>query len=295
MTLDNSTTWGIGGDRVLDLRTPVVMAILNVTPDSFSDGGELATIDAVVRRAAAALDEGAHILDIGGESTRPGAERVDAEEQIRRVVSAVDAIVRTRNDVIISVDTTLARVARAAIDAGAVIVNDVSAGTEDDALIPLVIERGVGYVAMHRHTTPDKDSYSDAYTAPPIERDLVENVADFLRERLDSFERAGGSPECVLLDPGLGFGKSVEQNLELIRRTPDLLNLGRPVLSGLSRKSFVGRVSLERDSQPTERLPGTVALTALHRAAGASVFRVHDVAPAVQALRSADALARTGL
>ncbi|MEL6497015.1 MAG: dihydropteroate synthase [Planctomycetota bacterium] len=296
MNSDMSTTWRIGGDRVLDLRTPAVMAILNVTPDSFSDGGELSTIDAVVRRATAAIDDGAHILDIGGESTRPGAGRVDAEEQIRRVVPAVEAILGKRCDAIISVDTTLAQVAAAAIDAGAAIVNDVSMAQDDLALMDVVAQHQVGYVLMHRVLPPNKDKYSDQYDAPIVEADILNEVSIDLVATCKVLEHVGINRERIVFDPGLGFGKTVEQNLELIRRTPELTELGgRPVLSGLSRKSFVGRVSLERDSQPTERSAGTTALTALHRAAGASVFRVHDVAPAVQALRSADALARTDL
>ncbi len=293
MASSDITTWRVAGGRSLDLRRPAVMAILNVTPDSFSDGGELATSEAVVRRAARALEEGADILDIGGESTRPGADRVDAAEQIRRVVPAIEAILRGLGGAVVSVDTTLAEVAEAAIGAGAAIVNDVSGGSDDRAMHPLVARSGAGYIAMHRVLPPSRDSYSDRYSDAPIKQVVTDLVAGWMRSTLEACEQAGIDPACVVLDPGLGFGKTVEQNLELIRGTPTLCSVGRPILSGLSRKSFVGRVCLERDSEPGERGAGTVALTALHRAAGASVFRVHEVSPAVQAIRAADALART--
>lgn len=272
------------------------MAILNVTPDSFADGGKLADVGSVVDAARAAAEAGADLLDIGGESTRPGAQRVDVDEQIRRVVPAVRAIRDAGLTLPISIDTTRSGVAEAALDAGADAINDVAAGTEDASMLALACERGCGLVLMHRATTPERDRYSDAYDRDPTyERGVVGAVSDFLGERLDAAIGAGVSPERVLLDPGLGFGKSVEQNLELIRGTEALLKLGRPVLSALSRKSFVGRVSLGRDSDPSERLAGTLALTALHLQAGARVFRVHDVAPAAEALQAAWAVRGSGL
>ncbi|MEO0632063.1 MAG: dihydropteroate synthase [Planctomycetota bacterium] len=176
------------------------------------------------------------------------------------------------------------------MQAGATIVNDVSGGSEDRGMLPLVAQLGVGYIAMHRVLPPDKDSYSDAYTVAPIELDVTSVVLGWMRRTLETCEDAGIAPDRIVLDPGLGFGKTVEQNIELIRNTPTLCKIGRPVLSGASRKSFVGRVTLGRDSEPHERGAGTVAFTALHRSAGASVFRVHDVAPAVEAIKAADAL-----
>lgn len=287
-------SWRIGGNRTIPTRHAVLMAILNLTPDSFSDGGHLCTPDDAVRAAALALHEGALILDLGGESTRPGAEPVPAEEQIRRVAPAVSAVARALPDAIISVDTTLAEVARAAIHAGAAIINDVSGGTHDPAMLPLAAETRVGLVLMHRRVEPRFDRYSDDYEQPPVEGDIVACVRDALRERLQAALTAGVDPEAVVLDPGLGFGKDVGQNLELIRRTGELAALGRPVLSGLSRKSFVGRVSLGRDSEPSERLAGTLALSAAHRLAGASVFRVHDVAPHERALWAIDTMQGLG-
>lgn len=271
------------------------MAVLNVTPDSFSDGGRFGSHLHAAETACAMLDAGAAIIDVGGESTRPGADRVPAAEQVRRVVPVIAEVLSRRPDAIVSIDTTLAEVAGAAIDAGAAIVNDVSAGSDDAALVPLVVARRVGIVIMHRVTTPDRDSYSDAYDTAPMAGDIVEQVLASLRAQMRAFVSSGGEPNAAVLDPGLGFGKTVEQNIDLIRRTTELLALGRPILSGLSRKSFVGRVSLERDSEPAERGPGTAAFTALHRAAGASIFRVHDVSATIQALRAADAIARTAL
>ncbi|MEM9166749.1 MAG: dihydropteroate synthase [Planctomycetota bacterium] len=288
-------TWVIAGGRELDLSQPVVMAVLNVTPDSFSDGrGELPTTQAVLDRAAAAIADGAALLDVGGESTRPGAERIDADEQIRRVIPAVRALAARWPDVPISIDTTVARVAEAAVAAGAAIVNDVSGGREDPAMLRTIATLGVGCILMHRERPPDQDRYSDRYSdgnnAPPVAGDIVEHV----RAELHRIDRAAGAAGvdrlAVVLDPGLGFGKTVEQNLELIRRTGELRLLGRPILSGASRKSFLGRAGLERDSDPSERLGASVAATVLHYRTGARLFRVHDVAAHAQALRLAHQL-----
>lgn len=296
MVADSSTTWLIGGGRAFDLRTPAVMAILNVTPDSFSDGGQLSSIDDVVRRATTALEEGADILDVGGESTRPGAEPVGAVEQIRRVVPAIEAILNEHPWAVVSVDTTLAEVAGAAISAGAAIVNDVSACEDDINMRPVIADRKVGCVLMHRVRRPNRDTYSDRYDRPLIGTDPLFRVRWDLHGLFEAAIDTGVTREHIVVDPGLGFGKTVEQNLELIRRTDELrAAFDRPVLSGLSRKSFVGRATLRRDSDPWEREAGSVALTALHRTAGASVFRVHDVPQAVQALRAADALHQTAL
>lgn len=288
----DADTWMLGGGRELDLSRPRVMAILNVTPDSFSDGGELDSVEAVLERAAAAVAGGASVLDVGGESTRPGAQRIDADEQIRRVVPAVRAIAARWPDIPISVDTTLARVAEAAVEAGAAIVNDVSGGTEDPAMLDTVSRLGVGCILMHRERPPDEDRYSDRYDAPPIVGDIVEHVRNALKSLVGAAGEAGIDQARIVLDPGLGFGKTVEQNLELIRRTPELRGLGRPILSGASRKSFLGRAGLGRDSSPAERLGASVAATLLHAQAGARLFRVHDPAEHAQALRLWSAIGR---
>lgn len=279
--------WEPARDRPMTLDRPRIMAILNVTPDSFSDGGQLATPALVAERARRAIDEGADLLDIGGESTRPGARRVPADEQIARVVPSVAAIRDAGINAPISVDTTLAPVARAAIDAGADAINDVSAGTEDESMLALAAEKACGLVLMHRLRAPDQDSFSDRYERPPAYDDVVTDVRDALAERLRAALGAGVDAGRVVLDPGLGFGKSVEQNLELIEGTGELLTLGRPVLSALSLKSFVGRVSLGRDSTPGERLSGSLALSVRHLARGARIFRVHHVAPHREALDAA--------
>lgn len=281
----NTHLWQIGHGKSIDLAAPCVVAILNITPDSFADGGKLDSPQAAAKHAMQCVRQGASVLDIGGESTRPGAERVDAQEQIQRVVPVIKAIRDCLPAIAISVDTTLAEVAKRAIEAGANTINDVSAGEEDESMLRLAAETGSGLVLMHRLRPSGSDSYSDAYAAAPQYTDVVSEVRAYLATRLDAAVQAGVSREAVVLDPGLGFGKSVEQNLELIRRTQELCEFGRPVMSAASRKSFVGRVSLGRESEPSERLAGSVAVTLLHAIAGARLFRVHDPAPHAEALR----------
>lgn len=281
--------WRVSALRAVDLDRPRVMAIINVTPDSFYDGGAHLDPHTAADAAARFVDEGADLLDVGGESTRPGSSRVDADEQIRRVVPVIEAI-RTRDQSTpITIDTTRAGVAARALDAGADGVNDVSAGEEDPEMLPLVATRGAGIILMHRLTTPDRDAYSDAYEAEPNYDDVVSTVAGYLQSRADAARRAGIEHDAIVLDPGLGFGKSVEQNLDLIRRTGELTTLGYPILSGLSRKSFVGRVALG-PSAASERLSATLGASVRHLASGAHVFRVHDVAAHVSALRLAWAI-----
>jgi dihydropteroate synthase len=282
--------WKVGSAKSIALDRPRLIAVLNLTPDSFYDGGRLPTVEAALRAAERALEEGADALDLGGESTRPGAAPVTADEQARRVIPVVEAI-RSRAgplaQVPISVDTRLASVARAALDAGADIINDVSAGRDDPAMLPLAAERRTGLVLMHRLRSPSEDSYSDRYQRPPLYDDVVAEVAAFLRDRAAAAVAAGIAPERTVLDPGLGFGKTVAQNLELVRRTPELAALGFPILSALSRKSFVARAAGMADSTPGQRLEPTLALSVAHLAAGARLFRIHDVAPHARALAAA--------
>lgn len=275
--------------RALTLDRPRVMAILNLTPDSFYDGGSLPTIDTALAAATHAVNAGADLLDVGGESTRPGAQRINVEDQIARVIPAIRAI-RGRLNIPISIDTTLSAVASAAIDAGADIINDVSAGTEDPAMLPLAARTRAGLILMHRLAPPGSDSYSDRYTAPPTYTDVVLEVRTFLEARAAAAIAAGTPRESIVLDPGLGFGKTVEQNLDLIRRTPELAATGFPVLSALSRKSFVGRAAGLAESTPAQRLAPTLALSLAHRAAGAAIFRVHDAPEHIQAFRAFAAL-----
>lgn len=276
------------------------MGIINATPDSFHAGSRAETAEAGLAMARRAADEGADILDIGGESTRPGAARVGAQEQLDRVLPIIGAIRGAGgalSQIPISVDTTLARVAEAAVGEGADAINDVSGATEQPrALLALAASTGAGLVLMHRARPPELDRYSDRYSRPPMEGDVVGQVADALRGRARDAEHAGVAREAILLDPGLGFGKTVGQNLDLVRGTQRLVALGYPVLSAASRKSFVGRVSRPEHDQtdPSDRLPGSLAFSVAHLAAGARIFRVHDVAPQREALFAAWAIGGWG-
>ncbi|MBX3402899.1 MAG: dihydropteroate synthase [Phycisphaeraceae bacterium] len=285
-------SWQIGHGKSVGIDRPAVFAILNVTPDSFSDGGELPTPAAAAAAAERAIEAGAVGVDVGGESTRPGAEPVGVEEQIRRVVPAIEAIRRAIGVMAaVSVDTTSAAVAAAAIDAGADIINDVSAGRDDEGMLPLAAARGVGLILMHRLAPPRQDRYSDQYDAPPdyaAEGGVVQAVRAFLAQRVADAQAAGVVRQRIVIDPGLGFGKTVEQNLGLIAGTPELAGMGLPVLSALSRKSFTARAAgLGSETPPRERLAATIGLSVAHLTAGARVFRVHDVCEHVQALGAA--------
>lgn len=291
--------WGARGAFTLD--APRVVAIINATPDSFYAGSRASGPDAALHAAAEAAQAGADMLDIGGESTRPGAERIPEHEQIRRVVPLIralrDAGDQRLSEIPLSIDTTLPGVARAALDAGADAINDVSAGLEGGPeMLRLAAERGAGLILMHRLAPPDRDSFSDRYERPPAYADVVLAVRDALLKRARAAEAAGVDRDRILLDPGLGFGKSVEQNLDLVARTGELVAAGYPVLSAASRKSFVGRVSLpEREqSAPEDRLPGSLAFSVTHLLAGAKIFRVHDPGPHRAALLAAWAILRRG-
>jgi dihydropteroate synthase len=263
------------------------MGIVNVTPDSFSDGGLFLHADAAVAHAHALADEGADILDVGGESTRPGAEPVCAEEELRRVLPVLERIaeedwaparpVRPR----ISIDTSKASVARAALEAGASLVNDVSAFRADPEIAGVVAQGGAECCLMHMRGEPRTMQEDPRY------EDVVDEVKAFLHERLAFAVREGVSERRVLLDPGIGFGKTVEHNLELLRRLDELLTLGRPIVIGTSRKSFLARIA--PDASVPARLAGTIATNVLAFERGASVFRVHDVAPLREALALAAA------
>jgi dihydropteroate synthase len=284
--------WQIGSGKSVSLERPAVFAILNITPDSFSDGGELPTPGAAAVAAERALVAGAVGLDVGGESTRPGADPVSADEQIRRVVPAIVAIRRAVGAAVaVSVDTRLSAVAAAAIDAGADIINDVSAGRDDEGMLPLAAARGVGLIVMHRLAPPRQDRYSDRYDSPPdyaASGGVVRAVGVFLAARVEAAQAAGVARGKIVIDPGLGFGKSVDQNLELIAGTPELAAMGLPVMSALSRKSFTARAAgLSPETPPRQRLAATLGLSVAHLAAGARVFRVHDVAEHVEALNAA--------
>ncbi len=281
-------SWILSSTRSLSLDRPRIVAILNLTPDSFHDGGLITSAQDALAAARRAVDGGADVLDLGGESTRPGAPAVPAQTQLSRLLPAIAAI-RSELDTPITIDTTSAEVARACLGAGADAVNDTSAGRDDPDMLPLIAGGRRGVILMHRLRKPALDSYSDQYTQAPNYVDVVAHVREFLSVRAAAAISAGVSRESVVLDPGLGFGKTVEQNLELIRRTREFTELGFPVLSGLSRKSFVGRAQGLEESTPAQRLPGTIALSVAHYHAGARLFRVHDVAPIAQALHAAAA------
>ncbi|MHC5005365.1 MAG: dihydropteroate synthase [Planctomycetota bacterium] len=244
-----------------------------------------------VEHAMRLVEAGADVIDVGGESTRPGAERVDPDEQIGRTAPVIEAV-RRRTDVAISIDTTRAAVAAAALDAGAEIVNDVSAAREDPDLTGLVARRGCGLILMHRAAPPEQDSYSDRYDRPPEYADVTGEVAAFLADRLAAVVTTGVAPDRVALDPGLGFGKTVEQNYRLIAETGRLLDLGRPLLSAASRKSFIGaRAGV---AEPDRRDAASVAVSVAHWLAGVRLFRVHDVAMHREALLVAAAIGEIG-
>lgn len=266
--------------RRLVLDPPLVMGVLNVTPDSFSDGGRYLDPDAAVRHALEMADEGADIIDIGAESSRPGAQPVSESEELRRLIPVVREVCR-RVAVPVSVDTTKAGVARAALDAGAAIVNDISACQADPAMLPVVADAGAGLVLMHMQGTPQTMQRAPHY------RSVVDEVREFLRERLQIAVRAGVAAEQILLDPGIGFGKNLEHNLALLARLDALHSLGRPILVGVSRKSFIGEV-LGRGLD--DRLMGTAAAVAAAVSRGARVVRVHDVKAMRDVVRMTDAI-----
>lgn len=270
------------------------MAIINATPDSFYAGSRITGVQAGLELGSRAINVGADMLDIGGESTRPGAERVNAREQIGRVVPLIKALRSAGREIPISVDTTLSEVAAAAINAGADAINDVSGGTESPDMLDLAASTGAGLILMHREVTPERDRYSDQLAAEGYGPAAFERVAGFLQAAIARAIAAGVEPTKLLVDPGLGFGKSVPQNVELIARSGELARLGFPVLAAASRKSFVGRLSMGRDSTPDERLPGTLAISVLQLSFGLRVFRVHDVAAHRQALDMAWAIVADG-
>jgi dihydropteroate synthase len=252
-----------------------VMGIVNVTPDSFSDGGRFLECEAAVEHGNRLAAEGAAILDVGGESTRPGAAPVGVDEELRRVLPVVEQLSHSGHRV--SIDTTKYEVARAAIDAGAVIVNDVSAFRFAPGLAGVVADSNVHCCLMHMLGEPRTMQEDPRYD------DVVSDVRAFLEERLAFAVSEGVAEDRVWLDPGIGFGKTVQHNLELLRRLDEIVAIGRPVVIGTSRKSFLGKVAGERPED--ERLPGTIATNVLALERGATIFRVHDVGPVVDALR----------
>jgi len=267
----------------LPQRHPLVMGILNVTPDSFSDGGRYGNIDAAVTHAMEMAAAQADIIDIGGESTRPNATRIDAIEQIRRIVPVLNAL-QGRLEITISVDTTSAAVVASAVDAGALIINDISAGQEDPGMFSLAARRQLPMILMHMQGQPATMQHNPTY------HDVVQEVSDFLRQRLQAAQDAGVDPCNLMLDPGIGFGKTTDHNLILLRHLPELRRLGHPLVLGPSRKRFIERISGE--TAISGRPWGTAASVAWCAANGADIMRVHDVEPMVKVVRTICAIGR---
>ena len=276
--------WRAGHFEFRFPRPTLVMGIVNVTPDSFSDGGRFLAADAAVKHALALIAEGADLIDIGGESTRPNAAPVDEAEELRRVVPVLEALAPLVK-VPLSIDTQKPGVARAALRAGASVVNDIAANRADDALWRIVADAGAGYVAMHMQGSPQ------TMQREPVYADVVGDVRGFFAERLPRFRAAGISEENVVLDVGIGFGKTPRHNLELLAALPGFRSFARPLLLGVSRKSFLGKLL---GAEVEQRLPAALACACHAVSAGVQIIRVHDVLATVQAVRMTEAIHQCG-
>ena len=266
-------------------RPALVMGIINVTPDSFSDGGQFLDPEAAVAHGIMLAAQGAEILDVGGESSRPKAQQVDASEELRRVLPVIKKLA-TAVKVPISIDTTKPEVARAALAAGATIVNDIKANRQDSEMFELVAETGAGYVCMHMQGMPETMQSNPTYA------DVVAEVAEFFRERIQRLQACGVRSEQIILDPGIGFGKTVNHNLQLLGALQRFTGLGRPVMLGASRKAFIGKFS---GTELASRLPGSLACAVLAVRARVQIIRAHDVAETVQAIRVAEAISENSI
>src|SRR5437667_2694162 len=273
--------WKIG-NRVFNVsRQGLIMGVVNVTADSFADGGKFFELEKAIEHGGKMAAEGADIIDIGGESTRPGAEPVAAGEELRRVIPVIEKL-RAKIDVPISIDTSKAEVARAAIHAGASIVNDVTGGRGDEGMLPLIAETKSALIIMHMQGTPRTMQKQPRYN------EVVSEVADFFRQQYACAIGCNIDPMAIAFDPGIGFGKTFEHNLELLAQLERLRAHDRPLVIGVSRKSFLAK--LIGSQEMVDRLAPGVGLTSLLRARGADVFRVHDVKENVNALRVTDAI-----
>ena len=261
-------------------RRAWIMGIVNVTPDSFSDGGLFLDPARAIERGLGLLEDGADVIDVGGESTRPGSDPVTPDEEIRRILPVIAGL-RQRTQALISVDTSKVEVAEAALDAGADIVNDISAFRLDPRILVLAARRGAGFILMHMKGVPR------TMQAHPRYDDVVAEVRAFLAERIDVAEAYGLPRESIAIDPGIGFGKNQPDNLSLLAGLRTLAGLGRPVVVGVSRKSFIGKIL---DAPPQDRLEGTIAAAVMSFVNGASVLRVHDVRAVTRAVRVAEAI-----
>lgn len=285
--------WTLRGQPFTWGTQTYMMGILNVTPDSFSDGGQFDTLSTALTQAQRLIAEGTHILDIGGQSTRPQAEEISLEAELDRVIPIITELRSAQlttdapslASVPISVDTTRSAVARAAIQAGADLVNDISGATYDPDMLPMIAELQVPIVLMHIRGTPKTMQQLTDY------QDVVSEIYEFLARRVEAATQAGVDPQRIMLDPGIGFAKTYEQNLEILRNIPRLQTLGCPILIGASRKSFIGH--LLNQPNPQQRVWGTAAACCAAVAGGADLVRVHDVAAMRDVCQVADAIWRT--
>lgn len=271
----HSFTWG---------KRTYLMGVLNVTPDSFSDGGEFDTLAAALAQAQRLIEAGADILDIGGQSTRPGAVEISLEEELNRVLPVIETLRSQNVSIPISVDTTRAIVVQQAVAAGADMINDISGGTFDPDMFPVIAQLGVPIVLMHIRGTPQTMQQLTDY------QDLIGEIYQFLESQIAAAERAGIKQEHLIIDPGIGFAKTAEQNLELLRQLPTFRSLGVPILVGVSRKSFIGRILNQPD--PKNRVWGTAAACCAAVAGSADILRVHDILEMHDVCRVADAIWR---
>lgn len=263
-----------------------LMGILNVTPDSFSDGGDFYTVDAAVTQALKMAEEGADIIDIGGQSTRPGAKPITLEEELNRVIPVIQAL-RQKSALPISVDTTRSEVAKEAIAAGADLINDISGGTFDDKMLSTVAQLNVPIILMHIKGTPETMQTLTDY------QDLIGEIKTFLKKQINKAKEAGIKKEHIIIDIGIGFAKNYQQNIELLRKIREFKKMGFPLLVGTSRKSFIGTILNEKD--PKKRIWGTAATCSYAITQGADIVRVHDIAPMYDITRVTDALSRNHL
>ncbi len=262
-------------------RRTLIMGILNITPDSFSDGGAFLDREAAMRQAERMAHEGADLLDIGGESTRPGAQPVPLDEELKRAIPVIRAVRQALPEIPLSIDTYKARVAAEALDAGADLVNDVSALRFDPEMAGLVAKADVPIILMHMKGTPQTMQDTPFYT------DVVREICDFSRERIEFAQQAGIASRKIIVDPGIGFGKRPQDNTEILKRLNELKALGRPLLLGTSRKSFLGAITRR---SVKERLEETIASCVIGVLHGADILRVHDVGPVKHAIQVADVI-----
>jgi dihydropteroate synthase len=273
--------WKIAG-REIDLAyRGMIMGVINITPDSFSDGGKFFSTENAIEHGVQMARDGAQIIDVGGESTRPGAEQISADEELRRVLPVIKKL-REKVSAFISIDTSKAEVAHAALEAGASIVNDVTGGRGDSDMLPLVAKRKAAFIIMHMQGEPRTMQIDPHYD------DVVRQVTDFFRQQCERVIQSGIDPMAIAFDPGIGFGKTLEHNLTLLGNLESLRVQNRPLVVGVSRKGFLGKIMESKEM--SDRFAPTIALTALLRAQGANVLRVHDVKENAAALRVADAV-----